>query len=275
MNAHMTFPSRGVRTLVLMATSGASLMMTTPALAELSPALDRVSISAGVLHADPTLNVSLHSQYGSLGTGDVGLGDERMPRIKANLMIFDSQGLSMDYYQYKHGYAGGMSHSTSVNNNPLVTAADANLELKLDFAKLAYKWWMGSGNTVFGLGAGAAYYKLDLRANASASLNQSVAATAIEYSDSAVAPLLEFGLRHAINPDLRLFADAAGMKKSGGRLNGEIYNGTVGVEWFPVKNVGVVFDYGLSQIKLDRLDTVDVNLKLRIQGPSTYIKVRY
>lgn len=275
MNAHMTFPSRGVRTLVLMATSGASLMMTTPALAELSPALDRVSISAGVLHADPTLNVSLHSQYGSLGTGDVGLGDERMPRIKANLMIFDSQGLSMDYYQYKHGYAGGMSHSTSVNNNPLVTAADANLALKLDFAKLAYKWWMGSGNTVFGLGAGAAYYKLDLRANASVSLNQSVAATASEFSDSAVAPLLEFGLRHAINPDLRLFADVSGMKKSGGRLNGEIYNGTVGVEWFPVKNVGVVFDYGLSQIKLNRLDTVDVNLKLRIQGPSTYIKVRY
>ncbi len=275
MNAHMTFPSRGVRTLVLMATSGASLMMTTPALAELSPALDRVSISAGVLHADPTLNVSLHSQYGSLGTGDVGLGDERMPRIKANLMIFDSQGLSMDYYQYKHGYAGGMSHSTSVNNNPLVTAADANLALKLDFAKLAYKWWMGSGNTVFGLGAGAAYYKLDLRANASVSLNQSVAATAREFSDSAVAPLLEFGLRHAINPDLRLFADVSGMKKSGGRLNGEIYNGTVGVEWFPVKNVGVVFDYGLSQIKLNRLDTVDVNLKLRIQGPSTYIKVRY
>lgn len=275
MNAHMTFPSRGVRTLVLIATSGASLMMTTPALAELSPALDRVSISAGILHADPTLNVSLHSQYGSLGTGDVGLGDERMPRIKANLMIFDSQGLSMDYYQYKHGYAGGMSHSTSVNNNPLVTAADANLALKLDFAKLAYKWWMGSGNTVFGLGAGAAYYKLDLRANASVSLNQSVAATASEYSDSAVAPLLEFGLRHAINPDLRLFADASGMKKSGGRLNGEIYNGTFGVEWFPVKNVGVVFDYGLSQIKLNRLDTVDVNLKLRIQGPSTYIKVRY
>ena len=275
MNAHMTFPCRGVRTLVIMATSGASLLMTSPALAELSPALDRVSISAGVLHADPTLNVSLNSQYGSLGTGDVGLGDEKMPRIKANLMIFDSQGLSVDYYQYKHGYAGGMSHSTSVNNNPLVTAADANLELKLDFAKLAYKWWTGSGNTVFGLGAGAAYYKLDLKANASASLNQSVAATAIEYSDSAVAPLLEFGLRHAVNPDLRFFVDASGMKKSGGRLNGEIYNGTVGVEWFPVKNVGVVFDYGLSQINLNRLDTVDVNLKFRIQGPSTYVKVRY
>jgi hypothetical protein len=258
-----------------MATSAASFMMATPALAELSPALDRVSISAGVLHADPTLNVSLNSQYGSLGTGDVGLGDEKMPRIKANLMIFDSQGLSMDYYQYKHGYAGGMSHSTSVNNNPLVTSVDANLELKLDFAKLAYKWWMGSGNTVFGMGAGAAYYKLDLKANASASLNQSVAATALEYSDSAVAPLLEFGLRHAVNPDLRLFVDASGMKKSGGRLNGEIYNGTVGVEWFPVKNVGVVFDYGVSQINLNRLDTVDVNLKFRIQGPSTYVKVRY
>jgi len=275
MNAHMPIPCRRVRTLVLIAASGASLIMTTPALAELSPALDRVSISAGVLRADPTLNVALSSQYGNLGTGDVRLGSETMPRIKANLMLFDSQGLSIDYYQYKHGYAGGMSHSTSVNNNPLVTAVDANLELKLDFAKLAYKWWIGSGDTVLGLGAGAAYYKLDLKANASASLNQSIASTTGEYSDSAVAPLLEFGLRHAISPDLRLFADASGMKKSGGRSNGEIYNGTVGVEWFPVKNIGVVFDYGVSQINLNRLDTVDVNLKFRIQGPSTYVKVRY
>jgi hypothetical protein len=44
---------------------------------------------------------------------------------------------------------------------------------------------------------------------------------------------------------------------------------------FPVKNVGVVFDYGMSQINLNRIDTVDVNLKYKIQGPSTYVKVRY
>jgi hypothetical protein len=275
MNTHMPLSRRGVRKLALMVASGASLVMSMPALAELSPALDRFSISAGVLRADPNINVNLSTAYGNLGTGDVGLGKETMPRIKANIMLFDSQGLSIDFYQYKHSYSGSIGNTTSVNNTPLVTSVNANIDLQLDFGKLAYKWWFGSGNTALGLGAGAAYYKLDLNANAAASLNNSTVATQGSYNDSAVAPLLEFGLRHAISPDVRVFADASGMKKTGGRLNGEIYNAAVGVEWFPVKNVGLVLDYGMTQINLNRLDTVDVNFKFKIQGPSTFVKVRY
>lgn len=275
MKTHMTFPRRGVRTLALMAASSVTVFTATSAWADLSPALDRFTISAGVLSANPKINVGLSTAYGNLGTGDVGLGQETMPRIKANLILFDNQGLSFDYYQYKHSYTGGMGNSTSINNNPVVTAVNANLDLQLDFAKLAYRWWMGSGDTVFGVGGGAAYYKLDLRANASASYNNQTSTAQDEFKDSAVAPLLEVAVRHAISPDLRLFADASGMKKSGGRLNGDIYNTAVGVEWFPAKNVGVVLDYGMTQINLNRLDTVDVNFKLKVQGPSAFVKVRY
>jgi hypothetical protein len=275
MNTPMTFPRRGARNWARMAASGATFLMAIPAWADMSPALERFTISAGVLSADPKINVSLNTAYGNLGSGDVGLGQETMPRIKANLMLFDNQGLSFDFYQYKHSYTGSMGNSTSINNTPVVTGVNANLDLNLDFAKLAYRYWIGSGNTVVGLGAGAAYYKLDLKANASASFNNSTSSIQDNYKDSAVAPLLEVAVRHAINPDLRLFADASGMKKSGGRLNGDIYNATVGVEWFPAKNVGVVLDYGVSQINLNRLDTVDVNFKLKVQGPSTFVKVRY
>jgi hypothetical protein len=275
MKTHITRPYRGRYCLTRMALLGTGFLIVVPAWAELSPALDRVSVSVGVLRADPNLNVNLATPYGSLGTGDVGLGKETMPRIKANLMIFDSQGLSMDFYQYKHNYSGAIGNTTSVNNTPVMTSVNGNLDLRLDFGKLAYKWWIGNGNTVLGLGVGAAYYKLGLNANAAASLNNTTVATQGEYSDSAVAPLLEVGLRHAFTPDFRVFADASGMKKSGGRLNGEIYNAAVGVEWFPIKNVGVVMDYGMTQINLNRLDPVDVNLKFKIQGPSTYVKVRY
>jgi hypothetical protein len=275
MNTHIIHSHRGGCHRAHMALLGASFWIAVPAWADSPPALDRASISVGVLRADPSLNVNLGTAYGSLGTGDVGLGTQTLPRIKANLMIFDSQGLSMDFYQYKNSYSGSIGNTTSVNNTPVVTSVNGHIGLQLDFGKLAYKWWMGSGNTVFGLGAGAGYYKLDLSANASASLNQSTVATHGEYRDSAVAPLLELGLRHAFSPDLRAFADVSGMKKSGGRLNGEIYNAAVGVEWFPVKNVGVVLDYGMTQINLNRLDTVDTNLKFKIHGPSTYVKVRY
>lgn len=270
-----SLPRQAAHILVLMVASGSSLMISMPASAELSPALDRASISAGVFRADPKVDAALYTQYGNLESGYIGLGTETMPRVKADMMIFDSQGLSFDYYQYKHGYTGAIANNTNVIGTSLTTTGNANLDIKLDFAKLEYKWWFGSGNTVMGLGAGAAYYKVSLSANATASINGSSTSISSEYNDDAVAPLLGIGVRHAISPDLRLFADASGVTQSRGRLSGVIYNAAVGVELFPFKNVGVVFDYSLSQIDLTRHDVVDVNFKLKLQGPSALVKVRF
>ena len=275
MNVHINLPRRGARLLVFMCVGGASGLAALPSLADLAPALDRLSVSVGVLSADPKLNLSLNSTYGDLGSGDMGLGKETMPRIKANLMIFDSQGVSFDYYQYRHSYTGVFSNTTNVNGTDITAAGNAFLDVKLDVAKLAYKFWMGSGDTVFGAGAGAGYYKLGLNASATASINSTSSSAQGDYNDSALAPLLEFSARHAFGPDLRVFVDASGVKKSNGRLSGSIYNTAVGIEWFPTKNVGAVLDYSTSQINLSRADTVDINLKLKVQGPSAFIKVRY
>lgn len=275
MNFFKTLPHHGLSILALVATSGAGLMMSMPASAELSPALDRISISAGAFRADPKFSAALSTPYGTLQSGDIGLSMETMPRVKADIMIFDSQGLSLDFYQYKRGYTGAIANNTNVNGSALTTVGNANLDLQLDFAKLEYRWWFGSGNTVFGLGAGLAYYKLSLNANATASVGASTASTQGAYSDDALAPLLGIGVRHAISPDLRLFADASGVKHSRGRLSGEIYNAAVGVEWFPVKNVGLVLDYSMSQMEMNRDDAVDAKLKLKLQGPSAFVKVRF
>lgn len=270
-----TFPRRAALILALMLASGSSLMISMPALAELSPALDRFSISAGAYRADPKFSASLETPYGNLQSGDIGLGMETMPRVKADIMIFDSQGLSFDYYQYKHGYTGSIANNTNVGGTALTTVGDARFDIKLDFAKLEYKWWFGSGNTVLGLGAGVAYYKISLNANATASVNSSTAETNSEYIDDALAPILGIGVRHAISPDLRLFADASAVNHSRGQMHGEIYNAAVGVEWFPIKNVGVVLDYSMSQINLTREDAININMKLKLQGPSAFVKVRF
>ena len=270
-----TLTRRGARIFALIAACGSSLMISMPASAELSPALDRISISAGVFRTDPKFNASLNTPYGTLQSGDIGLGMETMPRIKADIMIFDSQGLSFDYYQHKRDYTGAIANNANVMGTSLTTVGNASLDIKLDFAKLEYRWWFGSGNTVIGLGAGAAYYKISLNANATASINNATASINEEYSDDAVAPELGIGVRHAISPDLRLFADASGVKRSRGRWSGDIYNAAVGVEWFPIKNAGVVFDYSTSQVDLTRHDVVDENFKLKLQGPSAFVKVRF
>jgi hypothetical protein len=275
MNAHETLQQRTKRTFALAVASGAILMMSMPALAELSPALDRMSISVGAFGADPTFVVSLNSRYGNLQTDNMGLGNQAMPRVKADIMIFDSQGISFDFYQYRQEYGGATAHIANVLRTPVATTTSANLGVRLDFAKLAYKWWFGSGDTVLGLGAGAAYYKVGLNANAGLSIDSNAAALDYGYSNNAIAALLEIGVRHAISPDLRIFANASGVKKSEGILKGEISNVAVGVEWFPIKNVGVVLDYGINQIDLTREDTITMNINAKLQGPSAFVKIRF
>jgi hypothetical protein len=275
MNAHFNVPRRGASTLAFMVTSGASLMVSIPASAEISPALDRISISVGAFIANPEFNSSINTPYGILQSGNISLGEKVMPRLKGEIILFDSQGLSFDIYQYKHDYGGATDHTANVLGNAVSTATNANFGLKLDYAKLAYKWWLGSGNTVVGGGAGAAYYKISMLANASLSINNASAGIGGEYSDDTVAPLVEIGLRHAISPDLRLFADVSGVWKSDGPLKGEIYIAAIGVEWFPVKNVGLALGYGVSQIDLKRDEPVIENLKVKYYGPSALVKFRF
>ena len=253
------------------------LLAAAPAFADPSPALDRFSFSVGAFNADPKFNASVGTPYGTLQPGDIKPGRVTMPRVSADVLLGDSQGISFDYYQYKRDYSGGVANSTSFGNfGTLNSFGNATVNTKLDFAKLSYKWWIGSGNTVLGLGAGAAYYRATLGVTALASVNGQVGTLSESASDNAVAPLLEIGVRHAITPDLRLFADASGVWKSSGRFHGNIYNAAAGVEWFPVKNVGLVLSYGVTNIDLTRsADFGDARLKVRLQGPSAFLKARF
>ena len=267
-------PRRAGRALK-MAGLGALALLGGAALAQPSPALDRASFSIGAFHADPTFNAAVNTNFGRLDSGDSKSSSVTMPRIKADVLLFDSQGLSFDYYQFKRGYGDSLASNFNVGSGTVTTTGAANLDVKVDFAKLAYKWWLGSGNTVLGLGLGAAYYRVGLDLNATAAITGGGTGSIRQSdSDDAVAPLLEVGLRHAISPDLRLFADASGVKKTGSSVRGEIYNAAVGVEWFPMKNVGVVLDYGLTDIDLHR-DSNNARFRVKLKGPSAFVKVRF
>jgi hypothetical protein len=197
------------RSCVLAILAGAGCAMSTPALAEPSPALDRFSLSVGAFHAEPTLDAGLNTPYGRFDTRDIEGGSVTMPRITADVLIGDSQGFSLDYYRFNRDYGTGFANSFAIGPTSVTALGNVNLDLKLDFAKFAYKWWIGSGNTVLGLGAGVAYYRVSLDSNALAGVNGATATFSQHDSDDAFAPLLEVGVRHAISPDLRLFADVS------------------------------------------------------------------
>jgi len=190
------------------------------------------------------------------------------------VLLGDSQGLDFDYYRYDKTYSPDLSGTTNYNGLPLTGNGRLDAKLKLDLANLAYKWWIGSGNDVFGIGAGAAYYQASLKGTASGVLNGVAGSGAYEEKESAWAPLLELGWRHAVSENVRIYADASGIKKNGGSIQGHIYGGAIGVEWFPTKAVGVVAEYTASKVSLNRQrDNTDLNV--RLNGPAAYVKVRF
>lgn len=258
----------------------AAILASGVALAEPSPALDRASISLGAFYTEPTVNIGADTRYGHLDTSNDAQQRSTIPRVKADLLIGDSQGLSLDYYRYDKSYAPTVANAIPYNGQQFSGTASVNAQLRLDLAQVAYKWWIGSGADVIGLGAGAAYYKADLSGSAvgtvRSSAGTSVSGTATGgFSDDAFAPLIELGWRHSFSPELRLVADASGIKKNGGKINGHLYSGSVGLEWFPWKQIGFVADYGVSKIHLNRDGGSQSDLDIRLTGPSAFVKVRF
>jgi len=269
---------RAVRLCACAVLSGTGLFAFAPAFAEPSPALDRFSLSVGAFSAEPTVSASVNTPYGRLDSGDVQRGNVTLPRVQADVLLGDSQGLSFDYYRYSRDFSQSVAGGGTIGGTALAGGAGVDLGLRLDFAKLAYKWWIGSGDTVLGLGAGAAYYRATLDTNANVVVNGQSAFFSQRDSEDAIAPLLEVGVRHAFTPDLRVFVDASGVRKVGGDFRGNIYNAAAGVEWFPVKNIGLVLSYNVTNIDLRRdFDSGDstARLHVRLKGPSAFLKARF
>jgi hypothetical protein len=251
--------------------------------AEPSIALDRASIAAGAFNAEPKISAGVQREDGYLSTGEQEGSRVTLPRVKADVLIGDSHGISFDYYRFDKSYDTSVAGSTVRNGQTITGSGAANAKLELDLAQLAYKWWIGSGSDVFGIGLGAGYYRAKIGGEATGTVSTTIGpltetrtfSGSDSASESAFAPLLELGYRHAFSPNLRFVADVSGVKKNGGRLNGHIYSGTAGVEWFFTKNVGLVADYGIQKIQLGRDGDRRADLNVKLTGPSAYIKVRF
>ncbi|MCA1323458.1 hypothetical protein [Herbaspirillum sp. alder98] len=244
--------------------------------AEPSPALDRLSLSVGGYYVDPTFNIKGNTRYGSAETGDIERNRTTLPRVRAELLIGDSQGLAFDYFRYRNDYTYTTQRSFNVGGTPAILSGAATANLEVDFASLAYKWWIGSGNDVFGLGLGAGYYRAHYDVQANGVFNGSAGSLSESRTEKTFAPLLSLGWKHAFNKDLRIYAEASGVKKNWGTVTGHIYGAALGVEWYPLKNIGVGADYGITRIHINRDGgSTQANFDVKLTGPSAFVKVRF
>ena len=252
-------------------------------IADQSPALDRVSIWLGAYYPNVDTNLGANYQNGLL-KGNVNLERELrfqdhkiVPRARLDFLIGDSQGFSFDYTNFNRTQSKTLGTDVSFGGHNYDATATVRAKLNFDMGSAAYRWWFGHSSDVFGVGLGAAYYRVNAGVSGQVSVNGiNVGQASTTREDSAWAPMLQLGWRHAFNDSWRMYADASGVKKNGGNLNGHIYNAALGLEWFPWHNVGVGAEYDYTKISLNQdRHTYDDDLRMRLNGPSVFLRLRF
>lgn len=252
-----------------------------------SPALDRVALRLGGYYANVDTDIGAGDR-GGLASGtfnlehDLGFRDhETVPRARADFLIGEHQGLALDYYSIDRSRTASLARDLSYDGVDYAASARVRAKLDFDFGSVAWRWWFGHGNDAFGVGLGGAWYQIDTRLSGQGSITgvpggPMAAQVDTASKDSAWAPMLQLGWRHAFNPQWRMYLDASGVKKNGGRLSGHIYNAALGVEWMPWQHVGFGAEYNLSRITLDwRRSDYAARLDMKLDGPSMYVKFRF
>jgi hypothetical protein len=257
-------------------------LLATAAFAQQSPALDRINLSVGgyYTHMDTVIGASDKSgdNYGAVDLeSDLGFDAHRTtPRVRLDLLIGDHQGFSFDYYNAHRTRSKSMTRDFSYGGNDYLASASVRGKLNFNFGSAAYRWWIGSGNDVFGVGLGAAYYGIHAGISGEASLNDEVVQASSSSNETAWAPMLQLGWRHAFDNSVRMYVDLSGVKRNSSRLGGHIYNASVGVEWYPWQHVGFGAEYGYSKISLHQhRERFNDSLDMKLSGPSLFARFRF
>ena len=222
--------------------------------------------------------VAINASAGNISTGKVNLesGREDVARARVDFLFLGSQGFSFDYYSLGHTTTQTLNRPFIYEGLPFQLDSTLRGKLDLDAGSASYHWWFGSTNDVVGLGIGGTYYKVKLGLDGTVTLNGTSAEGSTSWEDDAVAPLITVAYKHAFSDSFRAYIDASGVKKDGGRLGGHIYDGRVGIEWFPWQNFGVGAEYGMTRIHLDHDgDSYNANLDIKLDGPSLFARARF
>ena len=263
------------------------VLASTHAVAQHAPVLDRASVRLGGYYAGVDTDVRMADPSDTL-SGTINLEDDlgfdknkTVPRVRADFLFGEHQGLALDYYSIDRASHQTLARDISYDGVDYSANADIRAKLDFDFGSVAWRWWFGEGNDAYGVGLGAGWYrvKTELVGEGAYDLGQGgeqPVSVTTGSNDSAWAPMLQLGWRHLFNDQWRMYLDASGVRKNGGRISGHIYNAALGVEWLPLENLGFGLEYGYSQIKLHwNRSAYDADLDMTLSGPSAFVKLRW
>ena len=258
-------------TLALLACSSANA-------GERLPTLPRVSLAVGAWHIDADARIGGTGFDRSFDTRRFTVSDKArtVPRARLDLTLGARHGFTFEYYELSTGRSIERSQSFTYQGTEYTASARVSADLEIDVGTADYRLWLGGGDTTVGLGVGAAAYRVEADVTGRATLNGNAVQARADYSTSTVAPMASIGLRHRVREDLHLYADASGIRRSGGRLRGHIYSAAAGTEWYPWQHFGFGVEWAVKRVRLMReFSQAEGRLDLRFHGPFVYLKSRF
>ena len=251
------------------------------AIAEIPEALDRASLSVGGFY--PTIDSRISANGPAVaGTDlsferDLGIDNHRaLTTGRLELLILDSQGFSISGYQYSKGAGTSLARDIEFDGNDYHASAFVEARVRLQIFNAAWHWWFApTVHDVVGIGLGAAYYDILGTIDGGIAVNDHSAMAHGEAQANAIAPLLTLGWRHAFSPSLRGYADFSGVRKPSGTLTGHLVNGTLGVEYYPWRNLGFALEYSANNLDLKgEKASWEGRASMHFYGPSAFVRLR-
>lgn len=259
------------------------------AYAEEITALDNVSISVGAF-ANNT-SASLRADGATAGSGttldfdrDLGQGGTRsLPYFDVTWRPWEHHEFELSYFTDSNSSSRTLSRSVIFNGKEFIVGGQLGSKFSIDAGSIIYRYWAWTSDVAaFGIFGGLQWYSLSLDLNGSVgvtgpdgSVTQTGSASA-KVSSTLPDPSIGLSYRYQMADWARLVADGGGFKINIDNIDATLYNGRVGVEFYPWTNFGIVTQYSYNKIDADVNRTSFLgNATARFSGFQVLLKARF
>ncbi len=186
---------------------------------------------------------------------DLGLDNDN---IIANLGLtwrpWENHEFGLSYYTQSSDKTRQTQRSFEFDGTLYEAQSTVRVDFDIDSYEAYYVWWAANNETwALGPRVGLLWYrmKLGLSLDIDSSGNQVGGAISNDVSADLPAPTIGGSWRWAFADDWRMSADAGYFSMNVNDVDGDVYFGRIGVEWFPWDRSGFLLDYTTSKISVD------------------------
>ena len=247
------------------------------------PALDRLQISAGLFSNELNVDGRVDGRASFEGSerdfdDTLGFAKRRsIDLIDISWRPFERHSFGLRHYRDSRSRTVRLEDELRFDGD--VFPFDAEVRGRASFSALEFNytgWLKASERSALGIQLGA------LRLSASLSIRGEIESPDLgraegeaSVSRQLYAPLIGISGRQVLGPKVRTFFELKAIQLRYDGVDGRAYLGSAGIEYFPVKSVGLVLQYADTRVKAEQsVGDFNGRLDLGFRGPQALLRWR-